>query len=148
MSTLVKKTDKPLTAFRRIEDFFDKNLFNQAWFEREFETRLPAVNIKETEKEYIVELAASGLAKQDFKINIEGEVLTISAEKSEEKENAEKGKYTRKEFNYNSFLRSFTLPDDAVADAVKATYTDGILCVNIPKDGNGKTVKPREINIS
>ena len=93
-----------------LSDFFDTDkFFNTRWMEREFEQTLPSVNIKENGKEFNIELAAPGFSKSDFKINVEENVLTISAEKKDEVKE-ENERFTRKEFSYNSFSRSFTLP--------------------------------------
>ena len=105
----------------------------------------PAVNISEEEKEFTLELAAPGLKKDDFKINLENHLLTISKEKSEEKEDA-KGNFTRREFVYNSFSRSFKLPKIILENKIKADYTDGILRIALPKDE--KVVLTREISVN
>ena len=93
---------------------------------------MPAVNVHETEKSYEVELAAPGLSKKDFKITAEEGILTVSSEKKEEKEQKEKD-YTRKEFEYSSFSRSFTLPQNINEEDIKATYEEGILKLTIAK---------------
>ena len=106
----------------------------------------PAVNVAENKDSFRIEVAAPGLSKDDFKINVENDVLTISSVKQEEKEeNTEK--YFRKEFNYESFSRSFTLTDLVEADKITATYKDGILNVLVPKK-EVKVVPVREIAIS
>lgn len=106
---------------------------------------VPAVNIQEDEKQFILEFAVPGMHKDDFKINLENQMLTISSEvKDENEEN--KPNYTRKEFVYNSFSRSFTLPKNIVADKIKADYKDGILNISIPKDE--KTKLTREIKVT
>lgn len=121
------------------------------WFELEspFVTRMltvPAVNISETHDEYTVSLAAPGMKKEDFDINLEGNVLTIRCEKetkSEEKES----KYTRKEYNYSSFSRSFTLPEVVTKERIQATYADGLLNVTLPKKEEAKRVTSKSIEI-
>jgi len=88
---------------------------------------MPAMNVKETEEHFEIEMAAPGFNKKDFDISIENGLLKISAENSEEIKE-EEGDYTRKEFNYNSFLRSFTLPDNVnEEEMIDATYKRGIL---------------------
>tara|TARA_B100000780_G_C21084751_1_gene436976 strand:- start:766 stop:1179 length:414 start_codon:yes stop_codon:yes gene_type:complete len=96
-------------------------------------TYTPAVNIKETENSYVVDLAVPGMEKSDFEINLENNVLTISAEKATEKENTTE-KYTLKEFGKFSFKRSFTLPEGKVnTENVNAQYNNGVLSILLPK---------------
>jgi HSP20 family protein len=88
---------------------------------------IPAMNVKETENLFEIEMAAPGFTKKDFEISIENGFLKISAENSEEMKK-EEGDYTRREFNYNSFLRSFTLPENVnEEEMIDATYNRGIL---------------------
>jgi len=105
----------------------------------------PAVNIKEEEKEFVLELAAPGLKKEDFKINLENHMLTISKETNEENKE-EKTNFTRREFVYNSFNRSFKLPKIILENKIKADYVDGILRITLPKDE--KVVLTREISVN
>ncbi len=105
----------------------------------------PAVNIQEDEKQFILELAAPGLQKDDFKINLDNQLLTISKEATEENEEV-KENYTRKEFVYNSFSRSFRLPKFILADKIKADYENGILKVSLPKDE--KATLTRQISVN
>jgi HSP20 family protein len=93
---------------------------------------MPSVNVRETDKSFELDFAAPGLSKKDFKITVDNGVLTISSEKKEEKEEVEKD-YTRREFSYNSFSRSFTLPENVNEEDVKAAYEDGILKLHIAK---------------
>lgn len=93
---------------------------------------IPAVNILENADHFIVTLAAPGLKKEDFKIHIEGDQLTISSEKEESSESKEE-KYSRKEYNYASFSRSFTLPESIQKDRIEAQYDNGILKLHLPK---------------
>ena len=93
---------------------------------------VPAVNVKETETAYVLELAAPGLKKEDLKINVENNTLTIGYQ-SEQKSRETADKFTRQEFSFNSFGRSFRLPKNVNADEIKAAYTDGILTVELPK---------------
>jgi HSP20 family protein len=104
------------------------------WFDNGFERAIsvPAVNIAETDKQYDVAIAAPGMKKDDFKINLEGDILTISAEKEETKEEKDK-QYNRREYNYSSFSRSFTLPDEVKRDKIEARYEDGVLHLVLPK---------------
>lgn len=100
---------------------------------------VPAVNITENKDEYKLSVAAPGMKKDDFKINVEGNMLSISAEKEEEKEEKE-GKSTRKEYNYSSFSRSFTLPEEVDKDAIDASYTDGELNIRLPRKEEAKKI--------
>ena len=107
---------------------------------------VPAVNIKETENNYVVEVASPGMKKEDFKINLEEDVLSISAEvKAKTEEKSEK--FTRKEFSFSSFKREFTLPDTADTDNITANYFDGILSVSIAKKEEAKPKPAKLIEI-
>ena len=111
-------------------------------------TTLPAVNVRETDDDYILEVAAPGMSKKDFTINFQNNVLTISSEKKEEKNEKDDG-YTRREFCYQSFQRSFTVPhNDVESNKISATYSDGILSVKLPKREEVKPKPAREIKIS
>lgn len=111
-------------------------------------SRVPAVNIAETENDYCIELAVPGMNKNDFKINLEKNVLSVSAEtKSENEESSQDKKYNRREYSYNSFVRTFTLPDTADYANISAQYVDGILKVLVAKKEDAK-IQSREISIS
>jgi HSP20 family protein len=97
-----------------------------------FNSNVPAVNIKETDTSFGIELAAPGKKKEDFNIEIDHNVLTISSEEKTEKEETD-GKYTRKEFSYSSFRRAFTLPETVNTESINATYENGVLYVALPK---------------
>lgn len=115
-----------------MDDFFKP--WNE-WFDRGSLPRavtVPAVNVTENEQNYSVSVAAPGLKKEDFKIDLSGNVLSISAEKEEEKEEKE-GKYNRKEYNYSSFSRSFTLPEEVNREQIEAKYEDGVLKLVLSK---------------
>jgi len=98
-------------------------------------TSVPAVNVVESDENYEVDVAAPGKSKEDFKVEVENNILSISSESEEEKETEDKN-FTRKEYNYSSFKRSFTLPDNAMEEAIKATYENGVLKIEIPKKEN------------
>ena len=93
---------------------------------------VPSANISETPKAYVLELAAPGLKRDDFKLEVENHALTVSAEKQEEKKEKKNG-YSRKEYSFDSFSRSFTLPDSVKESDISASYADGILKITIPK---------------
>lgn len=117
------------------DDFFTKDLmdFNRRPF-AENSLTIPSVNVKEEENGFEIQVAAPGIKKQDFKINLDRNVLSISSENKSENEEVDKdGKFTRREFNYSSFSRSFTLPEMVETDKIEATYEDGILKVSVPK---------------
>jgi HSP20 family protein len=137
------------TMFPKLfSDFFDKEL--QDWANSNFSntnTTLPAVNIKDTKDDYIVEVAAPGMSKKDFKINLKDNLLTIASEKEHKKDEEDEG-YTRREYSYQSFSRSFTLPDNTVdSDKITAKYEDGELKIVIPKKEEAKPKAPKEIKI-
>lgn len=140
----------PMTGLNSfLDDFFTKDLFN--WNEKnltEMGFTMPSVNVKETETHYEIEMAVPGLKKEDFKINIDRNILTISSEsQTENEERDEKKNYTRREFNYQSFTRSFTMPSDIVdVEHIEAKYDNGILKLAVPKRENAKKeVKTIEI---
>ncbi len=124
------------------------SLFNpEPYLSKSLISRVPAVNIAETENEFHIELAIPGLKKNDFKINVEKDQLTISADKkTEDAEQPDAKKYNRKEFNYDSFTRTFTLPESADQANIQAEYTDGILFVTIAKKEEAK-IQVREISV-
>lgn len=108
---------------------------------------LPAMNVKEHEKDFEIEFAAPGFSKKDFDVSIEGDMLHVSAEKSMENEEKDNG-YTRREFSYNSFKRSIKLPENVNADKkVKAGYNDGILKLNLLKKEESKSIAKKKIEI-
>ncbi len=125
-------------------DVFD-TIFNDTFFNDRMVTRVPAVNISETENNYHVELAAPGLKKEDFKLNLERNNLTISVEQSANQEDNQKN-YSKREYSYSSFVRSFTLPESADDSQINASYTDGVLRIDIAKREEAKTVR-RQIEI-
>jgi HSP20 family protein len=145
--SLVKRSESFLPSF--FDRFFNSDLMD--WNLTNFSgpnATLPAVNVKETDDEYILEVAAPGMNKKDFKINFQNNVLSISSE-SQQEEKEEKENYTRREFSYQSFQRSFTVPhNDVDSDKISASYAEGILHVNLPKREEVKPKPAREIKIS
>jgi HSP20 family protein len=107
---------------------------------------MPAVNISENEQNYHVKVAAPGLKKEDFKISLEDEMLTISTSNKEEHSEKDE-RFTRREFSFSSFSRSFNLPDNINKDAIQASYENGIMNIVIPKKEPAKP-KSREISIA
>lgn len=129
--------------------FFENDLFD--WTSRNFSntnTTLPSVNIKEDENGFEVDMAAPGFEKKDFRIELINNLLTISSEKKVETETKEGQQFTRQEFSYQSFTRSFTLPNTVEGEKIQAKYENGILKVAIPKkeEAKPKPVKQIEIN--
>lgn len=119
-------------------DVFD-SIFNDTFFSDRMVSRVPAANISETPDHYHVELAAPGLKKKDFKISLERNVLSISADQSSESKQEERN-YAKREYSYSSFVRSFNLPESADENGIRATYVDGVLEIDIPKREEAKTV--------
>ena len=107
---------------------------------------MPAVNIKEDDLSFILDVAAPGMEKKDFKLELNHNVLIISAEKEEEKEDKKK-KFSRREFNYTSFKRSFTLPETVKQEGITASYEKGVLTVTIPKKEELVEKAPKKIAI-
>jgi HSP20 family protein len=127
--------------------FFDDDVFPGLFLNFDKRNATPAVNIVESKDDYRIEVAAPGLDKSDFKIDLENNVLTISAEK-EDKQEEKNEQYVRREFNYSSFSRSFTLSDVMSADKITAQHKDGVLHVIIPKKEEAKEKPARTIKIS
>lgn len=148
--TLVKRNSDSF-----LPSFFD-NFLSRDWMDwtnsnfsnTNTNTTLPAVNVQDTENEFVIEVAAPGLNKDDFKISLNHSQLTISSEKKEEKQSKE-GNYSRKEFSYQSFQRSFQLPENLVeGDKITANYKEGILYIHVPKRDEVKPKPSRTIEIS
>lgn len=108
--------------------------------------KMPAVNVTDNKNDYMVCLAAPGLKKEDFKIDVDGNMLTISSEKEESKEEKD-SRYTRKEYNYSSFSRSFTIPDDVNKEKIDAKYEDGELRLMLPKFEEAKKTSATHIAV-
>lgn len=145
MSQLIKNELFP-SVKNLFQDFFDADKFFSPGFVEAITKRIPAANIKESDKKFELELAAPGFEKKDFKIEIENGILKVSAEKKEEK-NEEKKNYTKKEFSYNSFERSFVLPESANENSINAGYKDGILTLEISKKEEALKKSKKEISI-
>ena len=132
------------------DDLFTRDLWNWGLTNNSStNTTVPAVNIRETADNYDVEVAAPGMTKDDFKVELDGNTLTISSEKKDEREQKEGERYTRQEFSYQSFQRSFQLHKDVVdIDKIEAKYENGVLHLVIPKKEEVKQKPPRMIQIS
>jgi len=128
------------------DEFLNRNLL-PGIFDAESRHSLPAVNIIEGREDYRIEVAAPGLNKEDFKVSLENNVLTVSSEKEENQEEKDE-KVMCREFSYYSFSRSFTLPMTVNSEKIRATHKEGILQVIIPKKEEAKEKPSREIKIS
>lgn len=139
------RTVKPVAFDNLFDDFFGRSLFDFNGEDYRFGT--PSVNVIEKDDHFEIEVAAPGLKKSDFDVEIDNNRLIISAEKQEEKEAKEEGKFTRREFNYTSFKRSFALNDHIDAAKIEATYANGILKLNLAKKESAITQAPKSIDI-
>lgn len=147
-----RRTPRLSNVFRN-DPFFSDLMDRKSMFENFFDTNgdfdiSPAMNIKEKEKEFEVELAAPGLRKEDFNITLDEGILTVSAQKEESKDEEKEG-FITKEFNYNSFSRSISIPESIDEEKeVTAKYEDGVLKLKLHKKENMEPKKARRINIS
>lgn len=133
-----------------LSDFFDEPFSTSVadWFgDRLWISRQPRVNIDEKNEQFDIEVAAPGMKKEDFHITCDNGLLTIKAEREEKKEEKQRN-YTRREYNYNSFSRSFTLPENVKSEEVSAKYDNGILRVTVPKKVKGEAKAKKEIPVS
>jgi HSP20 family protein len=132
------------------DDLFSRDLWNWGLSNNSStNTTIPAVNIKETNDTFEVEMAAPGMKKDDFRVELDGNTLTISSEKQDQKEEQEGERYTRREFSYQSFQRTFQLQKDVVdTDKIVARYENGVLHLEIPKKEEAKQKPPKMIQIS
>ncbi len=142
--SLIKRTDRlPFL----LDDFF-----NTDWLGGTNVSKIgfnsPAVNVREADNDFTIELAAPGLTKDSFNIELDNDVLHISSETASQKETKDEGKYTRKEFSYSTFKRSFNLPDTVDSARIEASYDNGILVLTLPKKEEAKVQPKRLIDIS
>ena len=147
MSLMKVEQGSLLPSFSNIwEDFFGRDITDlPSW---RTGSNMPAVNIEEKPDKFLVCLAAPGMKRGDFKIEVDNGVLSVSSEKEEEHEEKDKaGKFTRREFSYQSFKRSFTLPDAVKADQIAAKYEDGILAIHLPKREEAQMQPVRKIEV-
>ncbi|GIV38115.1 MAG: heat-shock protein [Cyclobacteriaceae bacterium] len=152
MKSLVKSNG---SFFPSIPSLFD-DFFMRDWFDwslgnwRSAGSTLPAVNIIETNDDFRIEVAAPGMKREDFKVELDNNMLIISSEREEKIEEKDKnGNYTRREFSYQSFQRSFALPENMVdGEKISARYKDGILHITVPKREEAKLKPARQIAVS
>lgn len=148
--TIVKRNGNFPNQFPTLfDDLLNRDFFN--WGLSNFSdtnTTIPAVNIKETSDSYEVQVAAPGMTKKDFKVVLDGNILTISSEKANQREDKEDVRYASREFSYQSFSRTFTLQKDVVdTEKIQAKYEDGVLYLLIPKMEHAKQKQPKQIEI-
>ena len=131
MANIMKKGSEQNRSIMR--DFFNVgSFFDDSWLSR-LENKFPAVNVSENENEYDVELVVPGFKKEDIKIKVDDDLLTVSAESKTESKEESKKEYTRREYSFSAFTRSFHLPDNAKDDSIDAHFEDGVLKIKIPK---------------
>jgi HSP20 family protein len=132
MITKRKKSNGNMPSFTNmLENFFDTDVAD--FLGRDIVSSTPDVNVSETNNSYKVDVAAPGLKKEDFQVNLENNILTISVEKETENLEKDEERFRRREFSYTNFERSFTLPDSAETEKIEAKYENGILKIRIPK---------------
>lgn len=124
-------------------DFFDTDFMPRA------NCTAPAINVKETDKAYVVELAAPGMKKEDFNVHIndEGNLIVKMEKKNENKEENKSARYLRREFSYSKFEQTLLLPDDVKREDIKAHVENGVLTVELPKQVEEKVKLSRQIEI-
>jgi HSP20 family protein len=139
----------PAFTRRSFRPFYMPNIFEDDFFpvHSNRSSSIPAVNIREDEKNYILDLAVPGIDKKELKIDINEDVLTISSETRNESESSSNG-YKRKEFSFSAFCRSFYIPENVNREKIEANYKDGILSVSLPKQEEEKNKITRKIEIS
>jgi HSP20 family protein len=144
MSLLLKKRDTFPSVFGNLfEDFFR----DDAVIPSMVGNSVPAVNISEEKDKYKIEVAVPGMEKNDFKLNLDSNVLTISCEKETKEESGDQ-KYSRKEFSFTSFQRSFAMPEGVNQEKIDASYKDGLLIIQLPKMAVAEAQPVKNIKIS
>jgi HSP20 family protein len=149
--TLARLSDNMFPTFPSFfNKFFEGDLMD--WNSSNFagnNMTMPAVNIRESNEEFLIDVAAPGMSKENFRLDYDNGRLTISSEKKEERKEKSDEKYNRREFSYMSFQRTFTIPEHVVnGDKINARYENGILQVSLPKKEEVKPKPAREIKIS
>ncbi|MFT3738136.1 MAG: Hsp20/alpha crystallin family protein [Breznakibacter sp.] len=149
--SLLRRSESNVPSFPGVFDnWFNRDLMD--WMDRNFSdtyTTVPAANIHETDNEFQIEVAVPGMEKGDFNVSLDRDLLTISSEKRTEKKEEKKGSFSRKEFSYQSFQRSFHIPQNLVdGDKIAAKYDNGILHITLPKREEVKPKPPKTIHIA
>jgi len=150
MSNLVKNSQRSSRMqpswYNPLNRFF-KSDFMELWDEENPMT-VPSINISEGKNNFKIELAAPGLKKEDFNIEMNGNLLTISSEReSETKSDTDDHNFSHREYNYSSFSRSFSLPDNADSSRISAKYADGVLRLDVPKKADGQKNANQKIKV-
>ncbi len=141
--TLIKRSYPEFPQISNwLEDIFSKD-FDMV---NKIKGTIPLVNIKEAKDSFVIEMAAPGMKKEDFELDLDNNILVISA-KNEQNEVSKQENYTRREFNYCNFKRAFTLPETADVEKISAKYDAGILVISIAKKDEGKVQQKRKIDI-
>ena len=146
--SLVKRTTADNWLPSMLDDMFKTDWLGGTSNVNNIGVSIPAVNIQETEDYFLVEVAAPGKTKEDFNIELDNDVLTISSESKKENTEEEKGKFTRREFSYSTFKRAFSLPETVDNAKINASYENGVLLINLPKKEEAKVQAKRMIEIS
>lgn len=145
--SLIKRNENWLPSV--IDDMFKTDWLGGTTNVNSIGTSIPAVNIRETDEAFAVHVAAPGKTKEDFNIELDNDILTISSENNSEKETAaEDGRFTRKEFNYSTFKRAFSLPESVDSAKISASYQNGVLEIALPKKEEAKVQAKRMIQIA
>ncbi len=139
--TLVKFNNKPWNNLDWLESFFDSDRLDSS-----VHRGLPAVNIRENDNGFHIEVSAPGFEKDDFNLEIENEMLKITAETKVEKDHDE-DRYTLREFGYTNFQRMFSLPESVDSNKIEASYKNGILHIEVPKKDEAKPKPAQRIRI-
>jgi len=150
MKTLVRQNGTLFPSLPSLlEDFFNRDWADSTLADRNNWATLPAVNVMETNDNFIIDVAAPGMKRDEFKVELDNGVLTISSQLEEKQEQqGQATNYTRREFNYQSFQRSFTLPENKVeGEKISARYADGILHITVPKKDEAKVKPVKQITI-
>ena len=152
MSSLVKSNRTLFPAIPSLlDDFFGRDWLDSTLGNWKMQgATLPAVNVRETNDSYMIEVAAPGMKRDDFKVELDNNVLTISSQREESHEEKDhNGQFTRREFSYQSFSRSFSLPENKVkGDEISARYADGILYITVPKTEEAKVKPAKQISVA
>ena len=149
MKTLVRQNATLFPSLPSLlEDFFSRDWADSTLANRTNGFSLPAVNVRETNDDFILEVAAPGMKREDFKVELDNNVLTISSNREEKQEDQNNDGFTRREFSYQYFQRSFSLPENKVeGDKISARYVDGILHITVPKKDEAKVKPIKQISI-
>jgi len=149
MRTLVRQTGNLFPSLPSLlEDFFSRDWADSTLANMNHGFTLPAVNVQETNDDFILEVAAPGMKRDDFKVELDNNVLTISSNREEKQEDQNNENFTRREFSYQYFQRSFSLPENKVeGDKISARYVDGILHITVPKKDEAKVKPIKQISI-